>query len=97
MTLLWSPEALQDLREILAYISQDNPASAKRIVAGIVRLVGEQLPPNPEAGRLGRVSGTRELVISNTPFVVPYRIRDQYIDILRVYHTAHMWPEHFDR
>lgn len=97
MTLLWSPEALQDLREIHAYISQDNPASAKNIVARIVRLVGEQLPPNPKIGRPGRVSGTRELVISNTPFAVPYRIREGNIDILRVYHIARMWPEHFNR
>jgi hypothetical protein len=38
-------------------------------------------------------AGTRELVIANTPFVVPYRIRDDHIDILRVYHAARMWPD----
>jgi len=95
MTLIWSPEALQDLRDIRAYISQHDPNAAKTIVARIVARVGEQLPINPEIGRLGRVSGTRELVISNTPFVVPYRIRADQIDILRVYHSARMWPESF--
>jgi toxin ParE1/3/4 len=95
MTLIWSPEALQDLSDIRAFIGQDNPGAAKKIVARIVTLVSEQLPANPEIGRIGRVSGTRELVISNTPFVVPYRIRDEHIDILRVYHAARMWPEQF--
>jgi toxin ParE1/3/4 len=95
MTLNWSPEALQDLSDIRAYISQDNPSSAKAVVARIVALVGKLLPANPEIGRIGRVSGTRELVIANTPFVVPYRIRDDHIDILRVYHAARMWPEQF--
>ena len=93
MTLIWSPEALQDLVDIRAYISQDDPGAAKKIVARIVTLVSEQLPANPESGRPGRVAGTRELVISNTPFVVPYRARDEKIDILRVYHSSRMWPE----
>ena len=95
MTLIWSPEAQQDLRDIRAFISQENPGLAKKIVARIVTLVSEQLTANPEIGRTGRVSGTRELVIANTPFVVPYRIRGEHIDILRVYHGARMWPEQF--
>ena len=95
MALLWSPEALQDLRDIRVYISQDDPGAAKAIVGRIVRLVSEQLPDNPEIGRPGRVEGTRELVISRTPFVVPYRVREGAIDILRVYHAARMWPESF--
>lgn len=95
MKLVWSPEALQDLNDIRAFISQDKPGSAKTIVARIVALVSEQLPVHPESGRVGRVAGTRELVISNTPFVVPYRLGDEHIDILRVYHAARMWPEQF--
>ncbi len=95
MTLIWSPEAQQDLRDIRAFISQENPGSTKKIVTRIVTLVCQQLTSNPEIGRIGRVSGTRELVISNTPFIVPYRIRGEHIDILRVYHAARMWPEQF--
>ena len=95
MRLVWSPEALQDLADIRAFISQDNPDAAKAVVARIVRLVGAQLPDNPESGRPGRVLGTRELVIANSPFVVPYRVRGEYIDVLRVYHASRMWPESF--
>ena len=95
MRLVWSPEALQDLADIRAFISQDNPNAAKAVVARIVRHVGAQLPDNPESGRSGRVPGTCELVIANSPFVVPYRVRGEYIDVLRVYHASRMWPESF--
>ncbi|MDA1100811.1 MAG: type II toxin-antitoxin system RelE/ParE family toxin [Proteobacteria bacterium] len=93
MKLTWSPEALQDLGDIRAYISQDGPRVAKKVVARIVTLVNEPLSSNPGSGRPGPVAGTRELVISNTPFVIPYRARDGKIDILRVYHGSRMWPE----
>ena len=45
--------------------------------------------------RPGRVPGTRELVIPRTPFVVPYRLKSDIIQILRVYHGAHRWPKSF--
>ena len=93
MKLVWSPEALQDLTEVRAYIARDNPAAATKAVRRIVSLVSTQLPANPESGRIGRVSGTRELVISRSPFVVPYRVRAGPIEILRVYHAARMWPK----
>ncbi len=93
MKLVWSPEALQDLTELRAYIAQDNPAAATKVVDRIVSLVSTQLPSNPKSGRIGRVPGTRELVISKSPFVVPYRLRSDTIEILRVYHAARMWPK----
>lgn len=52
-------------------------------------------PENPEIGRTGRVSGTRELVIRGTPFIVPYRAVGGDIHILRVYHGARKWPDRF--
>ncbi len=93
MKLVWSPEALQDLTEVRAYIARDNPAAATKVVKRIVSLVSTQLPSNPESGRIGRVPGTRELVITKSPFVVPYRVRAGTIEILRVYHAARMWPK----
>jgi toxin ParE1/3/4 len=47
------------------------------------------------SGRSGRVSGTRELVIPNTPFVVAYAIARDRIVILATYHGAQQWPEAF--
>jgi toxin ParE1/3/4 len=44
---------------------------------------------------LGRVPGTRELVISNTPFIAAYTIQRDRIVILAIYHGAQAWPEAF--
>ncbi len=93
MTLVWSPEAINDLRSLRAYIEQDNPQAAQRVALHVIGTVETLLPKNPSIGRPGRVPGTRELVIPRTPFIVPYRIQAETIQILRVYHGARRWPE----
>ena len=86
--------AADDLAEIAGYISKDNPAAAKRIVRRLWTAV-KSLAEQPEMGRPGRVHGTRELVVSDTPFVVPYRVVGSEIQILRVLHGARDWPQSF--
>ena len=95
MNIIWSPEAIQDLISIRAYIAEESPAGARRIVLRILHDVERLLPDNPHMGRPGRVPGTRELVIPQTPYIVPYRVRSQGIQILRVYHGARRWPDSF--
>jgi toxin ParE1/3/4 len=95
MTPVWSPEAIDDLAALRAYIEQDNPAAAQRVVGRIIENVEALLPDNPDMGRPGRVPGTRELVIPRTPFVVPYRVVGTTLQILRVYHGARRWPKAF--
>jgi toxin ParE1/3/4 len=94
MTLLWSPEAIDDLASLRAYISVDDRAAAKRIALHIIHGVEELLAQNPQLGHPGRVPGTRELVIPKTPVVVPYRVHHEVLQILRVYHHARRWPDH---
>ncbi|PIW88418.1 MAG: type II toxin-antitoxin system mRNA interferase toxin, RelE/StbE family, partial [Nitrospirae bacterium CG_4_8_14_3_um_filter_44_28] len=43
----------------------------------------------------GRVEGTRELVISGLPYIIPYRVKNNTIEILRVLHAARKWPTKF--
>ena len=92
MNLTWSPEAIDDLLSIRQYIAQDDPGSAIKIVAAIVHLVEQQLPRFPHSGRPGRVEGTRELIVPSLPFIVPYRISGDGIDVIRVYHASRIWP-----
>jgi toxin ParE1/3/4 len=94
MNIVWSPEAIQDLISLRAYIAE-SPAGARRIVSRILHDVENLLPDNPHIGRPGRVPGTRELVIPRTPYIMPYRMQGESIQILRVYHGARRWPDSF--
>jgi toxin ParE1/3/4 len=93
MNIIWSPEAIQDLISLRAYIAEENPAGARRIVLRIIHDVEHLLPDNPQLGRPGRVAGTRELVVPQTPYIVPYRVQRATIQILRAFHSARRWPD----
>ncbi len=95
MKLIWSPQSLHDLTAVHAYISQEDPKAARAVVLRIVSLVEEKLPGLPHIGRPGRVEGTRELVVPGTPFIVPYRVKSQAVEVLRIYHAARRWPPAF--
>ncbi len=95
MKMVWSPQARNDLREMMLYLATDNPTAARAMQMQLQERV-TALADNPALGRPGRVPGTRELIIAGTPYLIPYRIRDQQLEILRVYHGARRWPEHFD-
>jgi plasmid stabilization system protein ParE len=60
-------------------------------VSHIIKSV-QQLANHPSIGRAGRVFGTRELVILHYPYIVPYRIKDDAVEVLRVFHTSRQWP-----
>ncbi|MEE4264625.1 MAG: type II toxin-antitoxin system RelE/ParE family toxin [Desulfobacteraceae bacterium] len=94
MKIKWVRLALADLDQAAEFISQDNPEAAKRIVKRI-RDAARLLSDQPNAGRPGRVHGTRELVITDTPFILPYRVVSNTVQILRVLHGARKWPEQF--
>ena len=95
MIILWSPEAINDLAALRATIAEDNPAAAQRVTLHIIRNIEHLLAGQPHMGRPGRVPGTRELVVPRTPYIVPYRIRNNRLQVLRVYHGARKWPERF--
>src|SRR5882757_2133061 len=88
MNIAWSPQAIEDLVSLRAYIADDNAAAAQRVVQQNIQNIEQLLPDNPQIGRAGRVPGTRELVIPRKPYIVPYRLQRTTIQILRVYHAA---------
>lgn len=94
MRVRWLNRALQNLDAEAAYIAQDNPKAAKECVAHILNSV-QQLTNHPNIGRAGRVFGTRELVITHYPYIVPYRIKNDTVEVLRVFHTSRKWPNQF--
>jgi len=91
----WTEHATQQLHQAHDYITlSNNEEVAARITMQIVTAV-QQLAAFPMSGKSGRVPGTRELVISNTPFIAAYAIDKVDIVILAVYHGAQRWPESF--
>ena len=91
MQVRWLSRALCNLGEEADHIAQDDPAAAARMVVLIEDAVA-MLADHPGLGRPGRVPGTRELVVRGTPYLVPYRVRGQHVDILRVFHGRRRWP-----
>ena len=87
MQIRWTEKANRNLDDVEAYLALDNCEAAIRMVLKIIRAV-EQLLERPALGRPGRVHGTRELVIGGTPFMVPYRVRGEVLEILAVLHGS---------
>ena len=92
MRLEWTRFALMDREKIFEYILRDNPHAAVDMDIDISEQTAI-LIDFPESGRLGRIAGTRELVINRTPYIVAYRIDGDIVRIFRVLHGAQAWPD----
>jgi toxin ParE1/3/4 len=91
VNIVWSPRAIEHLAHLRAYIAQDNPKAANQVAAALLAAV-ERLAELPNLGRPGRVTGTRELVVPGTPYVIPYRLRGDRLEIIAVLHGRQKWP-----
>ena len=89
---MWLRKALRNLDEEASYIARDDVKAARLVVERVVGAVAI-LADQPGLGRPGRVPGTRELVVKKTRYVVPYRVRGETVEILRVFHTSRRLPE----
>ncbi len=94
MRVRWLRTALENVDAEIDYIARDNPDAADRVLSRIEEAVAH-LAEHPALGRAGRVPGTRELVISDTHYIIPYRVRRNAVEILRVFHSARRWPTEF--
>ena len=92
MKVIWAPSARRDLIEIADFISETNPMAA---MAVLDRLGGaaENLAAFPTVGRRGRKVGTRELFVSDLPYVLIYRPSGEHVEIIRALHTARSRPD----
>ena len=93
--VVWLDEALEDLKSIGEYIAQENANAAYNVLIKI-KATADNLSRHPEIGLSGRVFGTREIVISDLPYILTYQITDRDIRILAVMHTSRKWPENFN-
>lgn len=94
MKIRWLLKAVNDLEDIRDYIALDDPRAAQKEIDKILTKVS-LLIENPEFGRKGRVVNTRELVVTGSPYIAAYRLKGDFIEILRVLHGARKWPKRF--
>jgi len=91
MRVEWLRTALNNLDDEAAYIAQDNPKAAADFVNAILASV-EHIALFPASGREGRLAGTREWVVPDRPYLIPYRVRQGRVQILRLFHTRRLPP-----
>lgn len=92
MQVKWLRRALCNLEQEAAYIARDSPLPAAALVAEADASTC-RLALHPGMGRAGRVPGTRELVLPHFAYIIPYRVREQRVEILRVFHPSRKWPQ----
>ena len=92
MRVKWLRTAKNNLDAEMEYIAHDDHETAKKVFAYTMERVSG-LEKYQNAGRQGRVFGTRELVIDRYPYIIPYRVRDDVVEILRVFHTSRKPPK----
>jgi toxin ParE1/3/4 len=92
MKIRWTAVAANDLKAAYEYISERSVLHADKLIGRILSTI-EMLERYPHLGREGRLEGTREFAITNTPFIVFYRIRRNQVEILGVLHAARKWPD----
>jgi addiction module RelE/StbE family toxin len=92
MQVRWTATAAKDLQEITRFIRRDNPAAA-RSVAKTLFDAANSLENLPNRGRVGRIPGTRELVLPGLPYIIVYQVSESATQILRIYHGARDWPQ----
>jgi toxin ParE1/3/4 len=91
MKVVWSRRAIRHLVALREHIAKDSEKTAALAAGRILKAV-DLLQTHPEIGRPGRLPGTRELVVQDTPYVIPYRVRLERLELIAVFHGRQKWP-----
>jgi toxin ParE1/3/4 len=91
LKLIWQPVARAQRAAIFDYIAAESLGAACTVDERIEEQAA-QLSTYPESGRPGRVAGTRELVVTGTPYVLIYRVDPTAVHVIRLLHGAQRWP-----
>ena len=91
MRIRWTPVAAEDLQDIGKYLKDYQPHYRQPTMRKLYETI-RSLKESPHRGRPGREEGTREILFPPMPYVAVYRVREQSIEVLRIYHTAQNRP-----
>jgi plasmid stabilization system protein ParE len=88
--IIWSPRALEDLREVVQYIRRDKPIAARQFGEKLIAKA-ESLTTFPERGGIIKKFADPNLrQVFQGPYRIAYRIRTEFslIEIARIWHGA---------
>lgn len=83
--------ALKTLSDTLTYYDTQQSGLGARFLRSYDAYL-DKLRDMPQIGRAGRVFGTRELIMQDFPFLIVYRVRQEYVQILRLIHQSMKYP-----
>ena len=95
MKLRWTPRAVADLEQIADYLLAREPRAWEKLLAR-VELTLDYLLQFPHMGKAGLAPGTREFVLSGTPYIIVFRLKGDVVQILsirdgRMFFTPTTW------
>jgi toxin ParE1/3/4 len=90
--LQWTSRAIRRVEKIGDYIAKESPTAAESVTIRL-QAAPESLSTHPAIGRIGRIAGTRELVLTDIPYIIAYHVTETTVEILTLMHTSQRWPE----
>jgi plasmid stabilization system protein ParE len=91
MQVRWSMPGAEDLEHICEWIERDNPEAASRVAQTIYDECA-RLKDFPNLGRASRrMAGRRELIFAPLPYIVVYQVKQDAVEISRIFHGAQDW------
>jgi toxin ParE1/3/4 len=90
LPVIWRPQAIENLVEIIGYISERNFQAANDLHNEIEHVVSN-IPQHPYLYKIGRVAGTREIVV-HPNYIVIYQVTESAIEVVSILHSRQQYP-----
>ena len=87
MRIRWTPPAALDMQGISDYLKDNQPQYRQPTMRKLYEKI-RSLKETPYIGKPGRIEGTREILFSPLPYVAVYQVREQTIEVWRIWHTS---------
>ena len=92
MKTIWLPWAIQDLSHIREYIAEKNPSAAKMVAHKIIKTV-QLLSEQPYLDKITDIEDVYEKQVVDLPYLIPYRVMNNQLQILRIFHESQQKPQ----
>lgn len=92
LILRYAQSARLDIEDIADYMALKNPLIAHKILK-LIETKCQALKVQPGLGRVGRIEGTRELILADYPYILVYQYDNESLVLLNVVHSRMSFPK----